>query len=571
MPVAAGHLSLKEEDVIKLALEFLNNRDLHITQVSLERETGVINGAYSDDVLFLRQLILDGQWEDVLEFIQPLESIPGFSKDAFHYIILKHKYVELLCIKLEAPDASNLEEAVEEVVKVLNDLEKFCPSKEEYGTLCLLLTVNRLSEQVDFKDWNPSTARIRCFNSVLPLVEKYLASDPKAEPVRFSQSDRLLQLIIKGILYESCVDFCQQKATSSGDVAATGSTMQFSELLTTTGFSDSDLSLISWLQSIPAEIFGCPFEQKTLNVDVERLEKPSLETSWTEHMLVTPIKPNIFPHSATPNTRSKSADIMSRSLNLASGDGHIRMQTGSGPSSTLSAELEKMSRSFASFHLTGKKSMNTSVDRLFEENPVNELPTIAEKIEVHHESIPKQESVMTTSTDLFREYCRQKQRVPSREGPGSSNALSSAQNVPVVAEFPKTDFNPVPQNYVHHSYRHAPVDVGLTIPRSANGMGELHQIYPTSQLGMNSVDRHGVRPMPVGQSTQYSQDTLSGSVNSLLDERDATHDPGGLRMGKFESTKLFLGERKTYLPNAPVIFLTFNRTAINLVAKSLLS
>lgn len=60
------------------------------------------------------------------------------------------------------------------------------------------------------------------------------------------------------------------------------------------GFSDSDLSLLSWLQSIPAETFSVPFEQKTLNVDVERLERPSLETSWTEHMLITPIKVKQF-------------------------------------------------------------------------------------------------------------------------------------------------------------------------------------------------------------------------------------------------------------------------------------
>ena len=75
MPGCAAQLSLREEEVVRLSLEFLNSRDLHISQLSLERETGVINGAYSDDVLFLRQLILDGQWDDVLEFIQPLEAI----------------------------------------------------------------------------------------------------------------------------------------------------------------------------------------------------------------------------------------------------------------------------------------------------------------------------------------------------------------------------------------------------------------------------------------------------------------------------------------------------------------
>ena len=41
------------------------------------------------------------------------------------------------------------------------------------------------------------------------------------------------------------------------------------------------------LQSIPAQTFAHPFEQRTLDVDVERLEKPALETSWTEHMLVS--------------------------------------------------------------------------------------------------------------------------------------------------------------------------------------------------------------------------------------------------------------------------------------------
>ena len=52
--VGATHLVLKEQDVVKLACEFLNNREMHISQVTLERESGVINGNYSDDLLFLR-------------------------------------------------------------------------------------------------------------------------------------------------------------------------------------------------------------------------------------------------------------------------------------------------------------------------------------------------------------------------------------------------------------------------------------------------------------------------------------------------------------------------------------
>lgn len=174
----SSRLALREEDVVRLALEFLYNRELHISQLSLERETGVINGQYSDDILFLRQLILDGQWDDVIEFIQPLEALNSFDMKHFRYTILRHKYIELLCIKSEAGNASianggsngggtsSVEGAVEEVVQILADLEKLAPSKEDYSALCLLLTLPRLADHLHYRDWNPSKARVQCFREV---------------------------------------------------------------------------------------------------------------------------------------------------------------------------------------------------------------------------------------------------------------------------------------------------------------------------------------------------------------------------------------------------------------------
>ena len=93
-----------------------------------------------------------------------------------------------------------------------------------------------------------------------------------------------------GLLYESCVEFCQRRALSkdrSSPQHGSSTQLRFGSLLNSTKrFHDSDLSLLSWLQSIPAQTFVHPFEQRSLDVDVERLEKPALETSWTEHMLV---------------------------------------------------------------------------------------------------------------------------------------------------------------------------------------------------------------------------------------------------------------------------------------------
>ncbi|XP_018324962.1 WD repeat-containing protein 47 isoform X2 [Agrilus planipennis] len=376
----SARLTLREEDVVRLTLEFLHNRELHISQLSLERETGVINGCYSDDLLFLRQLILDGQWDDVLEFIQPLEALPTFNMRKFTYTILRHKYIELLCIKSEANvQGSSVDNAVEEVVKVLNELEKFAPSKEEYSGLCLLLTLPRLTDHLQYKDWNPSNARVQCFREVYPLVVEFLPGDKKnLNGLACAKNDRLIQLIIKGVLYESCVNYCQAKATGSKESQT--QEMSFAKLLDgTVGFSDSDLSLLSWLQSIPSETFSVPFEQRTLNVDVERLDRPSLETSWTEHMLITPIKPKTFPHSAMPFTRPRSAaDIMTRSL-MPALDSYATNPGNPGPVSNQRNMAHSMSdvnsnspmsrSSFASFHLTGMKNtkqMNSSVDRLFE-------------------------------------------------------------------------------------------------------------------------------------------------------------------------------------------------------------
>ncbi|KAH7982443.1 hypothetical protein HPB52_005059 [Rhipicephalus sanguineus] len=318
----AAHLCLEEAEVVRLVLEFLANRELSISQLALERESGVINDALSDDLLFLRQLILDGQWDDVLDFVQPLEDMEAFDSKRFKFSVLKHKFLELLCIRSEAGLVQSAELGVDEMVACLGALEQCSPSREHYNQLCLLLTFPRLCDHLDYKHWNPSNARINCFREVLPLVEKLLPS-PVKSPVsvqRTSSGDRLVQLLIKGILYESCVNLCQKKATLPPS-STQDDEFHFAELL---GSADADLSLLSWLQCLPPEVFSYPFEQKVLNVDIRQLVKPFLEASWTEQILATPIKPRVFPHSAVPRTP------MSRSLIMASMEGGL-FSAGSHP------------------------------------------------------------------------------------------------------------------------------------------------------------------------------------------------------------------------------------------------
>ena len=80
--------------------------------------------------------------------------------------IYKHKYLELLCVRSEfggTPQPAGGSLTVDEVVGCLNQLESLCPDKEDYSSLCLLLTLPRLSDHRDYKEWNPSNARVQCF------------------------------------------------------------------------------------------------------------------------------------------------------------------------------------------------------------------------------------------------------------------------------------------------------------------------------------------------------------------------------------------------------------------------
>ena len=386
MPSAT--ITIKEADVIKLVGEFLQNRELNISMLSLERETGIINGQFSDDMLFLRQLILDGQWDDAVEFVQPLEGIDGFNVKQFKYLVMKHKYLELLCIKSEPNILQNYEFTVDEVVTTLNSLEELCPTKEEYSNLCLLLTLPKLSDHSDYNLWNPSNARVECFKDAYVLVEKFMPAEG-TDVLAMSQNDRLLQLLLKGLLYEACIEFCQQQATKEGrgeiDVKSTS-------LLTDSGFSDADLSMLSWLQSVPPDTFGLPFEQRSLNLDVRPLLKPSLEASWSEQILVTPIKPKMFPHSAVPSSRPRSADIMSRSLNpqfdgLASGlwNGRNIMTSSVDSKSILSRSVAPGVQMTQSFR---QNPMEMSIHKLFSEGDVlNTKPAVGDKIELKRTEI----------------------------------------------------------------------------------------------------------------------------------------------------------------------------------------
>ncbi|KAG2461559.1 WDR47 protein, partial [Polypterus senegalus] len=378
-------INIKEVEIIKLILDFLNSRRLHISMLALEKESGVINGLYSDDMLFLRQLVLDGQWDEVLQFIQPLECMEKFDRKRFRYIILKQKFLEALCVNnaMSAEDEpQHLEYTMQEAVKCLHALEEYCPSKEDYSKLCLLLTLPRLTNHAEFKDWNPSTARVHCFEEACIMVAEFIPADRKLSEAGFKASNnRLFQLIIKGMLYECCVEFCQSKAT--GEEITESEVLLGIDMLCGNGCDDLDLSLLSWLQNLSPSVFSCAFEQKMLSIHVDKLVKPT-KAAYAD--LLTPLINKLSPYPSSPMRRPQSADAyMSRSLNPALDGLSYGLTNHDKRATDLGGQTSPMSHSFANFQYPGAQNLtrsllleSTDCHSIYEESPERSIQKLEE-------------------------------------------------------------------------------------------------------------------------------------------------------------------------------------------------
>ena len=96
--------------------------------ISLEKETGISNFPSTDDDLsYVRELVLDGRFEDVLRFLQPI-----IQSSSIIFQLKRQQFLE----RLSQGDSSttSLSSAVVGIVQELRDLKSLC-DKEEFNNL----------------------------------------------------------------------------------------------------------------------------------------------------------------------------------------------------------------------------------------------------------------------------------------------------------------------------------------------------------------------------------------------------------------------------------------------------
>ncbi|KAL7671771.1 hypothetical protein ACOME3_006674 [Neoechinorhynchus agilis] len=263
-------VTVKDSDVTKLILEYLYKKQFSSSATNLEQETGILNGLRRSSSL--RQSIQNADYEraasqvsgndaqiTVIRLHQALElSYLYFINDQ---IDVHDKLVQLLSMLLTSKDLSEYPGECEKVNQLLGLIRR-----ERSVSL-----TSRFFAIVNDPKWNLCRNKSECIERCMALEHA------KNNDIGESTNDRLIQLIVKGLLYETCMEYCQIAATVFNDddnvnpqsienppnMSLCSRTVS---VLAETTMTDMDASLLSWLQFLPIETFSCSFAQRNLSL-----------------------------------------------------------------------------------------------------------------------------------------------------------------------------------------------------------------------------------------------------------------------------------------------------------------
>lgn len=267
--MASTKISLQEDSILKLILEFLTTRKLYKAARALEKEASIVNCPYSENVTFLRELVLDGEWDAVEDFAQPLDEMQDFDCRRFHYLVTKQKYLEILFEKCEG-NVKDEQALRDSLVSCLNSLQKYCPFKDQFNKLYWYLSVPSLREEPEFSKWNVDSSRMVLFEEIISLLKPIMPLSSSEQ--NSSTTQRLLDLVSEGLLYENCIEFCQKQAmhkTTDSDFNLTEIRTDFFRVQQ----PKSCGNFYSWLHSLAPESFVIPFEELNIEVELERQKR----------------------------------------------------------------------------------------------------------------------------------------------------------------------------------------------------------------------------------------------------------------------------------------------------------
>jgi hypothetical protein len=394
--MASKKISLQEEDILKLILEFLSSRKYYKSSRSLEKETGVKTNPYSENISFFRDLVLDGDWPAVREFGEPLADIPAFEYRKFNFLVSKQEYLEILFEKCEGNPINNEQNLREGLLACLQNLERYCTFKEQYNKLYWYLSVPSLYSEPEFCNWSVDSSRVQLFEDMLELLKQFIpVGEQSLAKNNLVTEERLLTLLFKGSLYENCIEFCQKQAIGKAGTSELLQTDVKVDLFRKQSLKSTG-NFYSWLHSLPKQSFVEPFEELNFELELQKQKQGRVKAE---------MKNNSLSRSLTIELKSPTKVLLQR------GKDERRNRLSDFPSWKPTIDMQDVSQSFAEFEFAenrNDRSVFTGGPYIDQTSMLNEPEVFLQNGEIYPNA-PLNHMSPTKAAESPRKICRNQQ------------------------------------------------------------------------------------------------------------------------------------------------------------------
>ena len=149
--------------MVLMILDYLYNNNLIDSLITLENETNISLFSYNKEISFLRKLIIDGIWDEVINFLSPLKENKNFNFQLVNYYIRFQEFFEA------SENNDNISKETLES-KLLN-LKKAC-NKEQFNEVVNIFQKNSIKEIEKYKNWSVFTGRYNTFKKIRELMNQ---------------------------------------------------------------------------------------------------------------------------------------------------------------------------------------------------------------------------------------------------------------------------------------------------------------------------------------------------------------------------------------------------------------
>lgn len=145
----------------------------------------------------LSRLVRDRDWSGIERLLEPMNTRDGYQHCL--YLVYRQAY---LCLLSTAGSSND-----KDLMLVLQKLRALSPSKEEFTSLCSLLTTPSLAS----RDQDTPSSRQHLLYQLLAFVHKNLHPNVAPPTSTAHTRSRLVDLVVRGMLYEQCETLCRDR------------------------------------------------------------------------------------------------------------------------------------------------------------------------------------------------------------------------------------------------------------------------------------------------------------------------------------------------------------------------